>query len=164
MVVLQNEIVHTDFIMKQAKKRGLKVCLNPSPYNKKIENLPLDLTDVFFVNEIEGAALAEFSPQTAPEKILNSLVKRFPDAGIILTAGKDGAYYGRGSERAKGDIIDVPVIDTTGAGDTFLGYFLAAQSRGMDPAESLRLACKAASIAVSRRGAMEAMPFAEEVF
>jgi ribokinase len=163
-LVLQNEIAHTGFIIEQAKKRGLRICLNPSPYNEKIENLPLDLADMFFVNEIEGAALAGLSPQTAPAEILDGLVKRFPNAELILTAGKDGAYYGQGAKRAKGDIVDLPVVDTTGAGDTFSGYFFSARSRGMELAESLHIACKAASIAVSRKGAMESVPFAKEVF
>jgi ribokinase len=164
IVVLQNEISHTAAIMAAAKKRGLTICLNPSPYNEKIKDLPLDLTDMFFVNEIEGAALAGKTPQTPPPAILDRLVKQFPAAEIILTAGRDGAYYGCGEERAKGDILDVPVVDTTGAGDTFSGYFIAARVKGLPVREAIRLACKAASIAVSRKGAMEAIPFAPEVF
>jgi ribokinase len=164
LVVLQNEISHTAEIMTAAKKRGLNICLNPSPYNEKIENLPLGLVDLFFVNEIEGAALADMPPRTPPPAILNRLVKQFPAAEIILTAGRDGAYYGSGENRAKGDILDLPVADTTGAGDTFTGYFIAARAKGLPVQETIRLACKAASIAVSRKGAMEAVPFAAEVF
>jgi sugar/nucleoside kinase (ribokinase family) len=96
--------------------------------------------------------------------LLDKLLGRFPGAEIILTAGKDGAFYGRGEIREKGEIVDMPVIDTTGAGDTFTGYFLATRYRGCTVAEALAIACKAASIAVSRKGAMEAIPFANEVF
>jgi ribokinase len=163
-ILLQNEIPLTGKIMETAKKRGMMICLNPSPYNEKIEQLPLDLTDIFFVNEIEGAAMAGLGLQAPPTAILDKLTKRFPGKELILTAGKEGAYYGCDEKRAKGDIVDCPVVDTTGAGDTFTGYFLAARFRGMDITSSLQLACKASSIAVTRKGAMEAIPFKEEVF
>jgi ribokinase len=164
LIVLQNEIVHVREIMECAKERGLRICLNPSPCNEKIAALPLDLVDLFFVNEIEGAALAELPPDTAPSAALDRLVKRFPRAEIILTAGKDGAYYGCGETRAKGDIVDLPVADTTAAGDTFTGYFIAAREKNMPVPQALALACKASSIAVSREGAMESIPLAAEVF
>jgi ribokinase len=150
--------------MKKAKARGLRVCLNPSPYDERIGALPLALADIFFVNEIEGAALAGLPRDTPFPRIVDSLTERFPTSEIILTAGKEGAYYGAGKERARGEIIDLPVADTTAAGDTFTGYFLAARARGMNAGEALGLACKAASIAVSRKGAMASIPFAEEVF
>jgi ribokinase len=146
------------------KGRILEICLNPSPYDERIEKLPLDLADIFFVNEIEGAAMAGLGPRLPTGAILDRLTETFPGKEIILTAGKEGAYYGCDGKRARGDIVDYPVLDTTGAGDTFTGYFLAARSGGMDTAASLRLACKASSIAVSRKGAMEAVPFKEEVF
>ncbi|MDR2480014.1 MAG: PfkB family carbohydrate kinase [Treponema sp.] len=164
LVVLQNEIVHVKEIMECAKQRGLRICLNPSPYNEKIEALPLNLTDIFFVNEIEGAALAGMPPEAGSLAALEKLVKRFPNAEIVLTAGKAGAYYGFGETRAKGDIVKMPVADTTGAGDTFTGYFIAARARNMPVGEALAAACKAASIAVSRKGAMESIPLAKEVF
>jgi ribokinase len=163
-LLLQNEIVHIPEIMRQAKKRGLKIHLNPSPYDEKIETLPLAVVDVFFVNEIEGASLAELPPSAPLPDMINRLVQRFPSAEIILTAGKQGAYYGSGTIRLKGDIVDLPVVDTTGAGDTFTGYFIAARARGFPVEQSLAAACKAASIAVSRPGAMESVPRADEVF
>ena len=164
IIVLQNEIVHTREIIECAKKQGMRICLNPSPYNKTIEELPLELVDIFFVNEIEGAALANLPPETELTVTLDGLVKRFPKAEIILTAGKDGAYYGFGEVREKGNIIDIAVEDTTAAGDTFTGYFIAAREKHMTVSEALAIACKASSIAVSRKGAMESIPFASEVF
>jgi ribokinase len=163
-LVLQNEIVHVREIMEAAKKRKMRICLNPSPYNEKIENLPLELTDIFFVNEIEGTALAGMSTDSPLPDVLDRLVQRFPGSEIILTAGKDGAYYGFKGLREKGEIRNVPLVDTTGAGDTFMGYFIAARYKNFSISEALALACRAASIAVSRRGAMEAVPLAEEVF
>ncbi|GHT69974.1 ribokinase [Spirochaetia bacterium] len=164
IVVLQNEINCTAEVMREAKNRGLKIYLNPSPYDEGINNLPLNLADAFFVNEIEGAALAALPQETSFSVILENLVKKFPHAEIILTAGKDGAFYGFDAIREKGEIIDLPVTDTTAAGDTFTGYFIAARARSLSVREALALACKAASIAVSRKGAMASIPFAKEVF
>jgi ribokinase len=164
MVLLQNEILMTGEIMRKAKARGLAVGLNPSPYDERIGTLPLELADLFFVNEIEGAALAGLPGDTPFPKMVDTLAERFPASEIVLTAGKAGAYYGFGKERARGEIVDLPVADTTAAGDTFTGYFLAARARGMNAPETLEAACKAASIAVSRKGAMASIPFAKEVF
>jgi len=178
-ILLQNEIPHTGTIMKKAKLRGMKILFNPSPFDERIRKLPLDMVDVFFVNEIEAAALADetaladdaafadgtaFADETPPPRILDRLTKKFPAAEIILTAGRDGAYYGSGAVRAKGDIIELPVVDTTGAGDTFTGYYVAAREKQFPVPEALNLACKAACIAVSRKGAMQSMPFKEDVF
>ena len=164
LVVLQNEIACLREIMADAKGRGLRICLNPSPCNEKIAGLPLELADLLFVNEIEAAALTSMPPGSPLPDMLDSLTGRFPAAEIILTAGEDGAYYGCGGYRAKGDIVKVPVADTTGAGDTFTGYFIAAREKGMAVPQSLAAACKASSIAVSRFGAMESIPLAAEVF
>ncbi|MDR0473043.1 MAG: PfkB family carbohydrate kinase, partial [Treponema sp.] len=93
-VLLQNEIPYVADIIEKAKKRGMKVFLNPSPYDEKIGKLPLEKVDIFFVNEIEGAALAALPQGTPPPLILDRLTKNYPAAEFILTAGKDGAYYG----------------------------------------------------------------------
>ncbi|GHV36857.1 ribokinase [Spirochaetia bacterium] len=164
ILVLQNEINCTAELMRCAKERGLKIYLNPSPYDEGIAKLPLELADAFFVNEIEGAALAEMPPETPFPAILETLVKKFPHTEIILTAGKAGAFYGFKAVREKGNIIDLPVADTTAAGDTFTGYFIAARARALPVEEALALACKASSIAVSRKGAMASIPLAKEVF
>jgi ribokinase len=164
LIVLQNEIIYLREIIETAKARGMKVCLNPSPYNEKIERLPLNLIDMFFVNEIEGAALAHTASCMQYAQVLDALTLRFPTAEILLTAGKEGAYYGFEGVREKGAIIDLPVVDTTGAGDTFTGYFIAARQKNYAVRDALAIACKASSLAVSRKGAMEAIPLAGEVF
>lgn len=160
-VLLQNEIVRTGEIMEQAKKRGMKIYFNPSPFDASVAALPLDIVDCFFVNEIEGASLTGMD--SGLTDILDSLVRRFSRAEIILTAGSEGAYYAFGSMRAKGEIVKLPVVDTVGAGDTFTGFFIAARNMGQPVEEALQTACRAASVSVSRKGAMEAMPRWDEL-
>ena len=164
IIVLQNEISNLKLIMESAKNKGMRVCFNPSPFNEKILALPLNLANWLFVNEIEGAALAELPPEAGLDKTLEKLVKCFPETEIILTAGKDGALYGFGETRARCDAVKVKAEDTTGAGDTFTGFFLAARERNMTASQALEIACRASSIAVTRKGAMESIPLAGEVF
>lgn len=163
-VLLQNEIANTDLIMKTAKKREMRIALNPSPWNEGADLLPLELADVFFINEIEGAGLAKLEPDASAESIIDKLCSRFPETEIILTVGRDGAYYGHGKSRARAEAVPVSAVDTTGAGDCFSGYFLAGREKGLSVRESLDIACKAAAIAVSRKGAMESIPFKDEIF
>ncbi len=164
VVLLQNEINEIPYLMEQAHRKGMSIWFNPAPISEEVSSYPLSLVSVIVVNEIEGMALSRLSEGVSYHQILDSLVSLYPKSEIILTVGKDGAWYGCQDIRLKGDIVEYPVVDTTGAGDTFIGYFLAARIKGYSTAECLTIACKASSIKVSRYGAMEAMPKQEEVF
>jgi len=164
MLVLQNEIVHTSYLIEEAKKRGMQVCLNTAPFDEKILALPLQLVDILVVNEIEGAALANTAKGASFSEVLDALVKAYPESEIVLTVGKSGSYYGYKAIRLHEPIYDLPVADTTAAGDTFIGYFLTSRSVGHDNQMALRYACKASGLAVSRLGAMGSIPLASEVF
>ena len=153
--------------MERASAAGLAVILNPSPFDLAISALPLHLADTLFVNEVESASLAGV-PVPADDEgfrtVMDILGNMYPDTRIILTAGKNGAYCLEKNRKVSfAPIVDYPVVDTTGAGDTFCGYFLAAEAAGKDAEEALCIASKAAGIAVSRSGAMQAMPWAGEV-
>jgi ribokinase len=164
LILLQNEISNTALIMEKAKSSGLRVALNLSPWNEQAGKLPIKLADILFINEIEGAGLADVGNATPITEILDRLCMRYQKTEIILTAGPQGAFYGCGKIRAKAEPVNVPVVDTTGAGDCFSGYFVAARERGLSIQDSLNTACKAAAITVSRKGAMESIPFKDEVF
>ena len=164
MLVLQNEIVHTSYLIEEAKKRGMQICLNTAPFDEKILSFPLHLIDILVVNEIEGAALANTAEGASFTEVLDALVKGYPASEIVLTVGKGGAYYGYKEVRLHEPIYDLPVVDTTAAGDTFIGYFLTSRSIGHDNQSALRYACKASGLAVSRLGAMGSIPLASEVF
>ncbi len=164
LLVLQNEIVHVDALIRRAHEKGMKICLNPAPFDVSVLKLPLRLVDLLVVNEIEGAQLAGLPLDSPYPMILDTLVAQYPESEILLTIGKHGVLYGCGDIRERGDIVDLPVADTTAAGDTFIGYYIAARDHGFPVRESLGLACKASSIAVSRFGAMESIPLAAEVF
>ena len=140
----------------------MKIVFNPSPVTRELcESYPLELVDYFILNEIEGATLA--GGGETDEEILQGLKKRFPRAAVVLTVGKRGVLYYDGENRFAHGIYDVPVVDTTAAGDTFCGYFVASVAQGVTADEALRRASIASSIAVSRPGAAPSIPTREEV-
>ncbi|MFQ3838875.1 ribokinase [Staphylococcus pseudoxylosus] len=122
LLVLQNEISHLDYIIDLASKKQLMIALNPSPMNENIEGIDLNKVDFLFLNEIEGRIL---SGEKETHKILKKLISYYPDLKIIITLGVNGAVYKDKNQEYRQRAINTKVIDTTGAGDTFLGYFLS---------------------------------------
>lgn len=160
LIVMQNEINNQDYIMQKAHEKGLKILLNPSPCNDSLNDQPLELVDYFFINEVEGEILSG-SPD--PEKILKNMKAKYPRSNIILTLGSTGAFYYDGTDKVFCPARKVKAVDTVGAGDTFMGYFTYALSKGMTPEECMKIATKASSITVQRPGAAASIPTIEEV-
>lgn len=159
-LVLQNEINQLDYIIDKAYERGMKIVLNPSPFDSKLDACDLTKIHLFMINEIEGEQITGFADK---DEILTELAKKFPNAKFVLTLGSDGAVYYDGQEKVFQDIFKVKAVDTTAAGDTFSGFFLAKIIEGATVAEALRTAAKASSIAVSRPGAAPSIPTMTEV-
>lgn len=159
-LVLQNEINMLGEIIDTAWEKGMCIVLNPSPMDEKIQQLPLHKVSIFMLNEIEGRAI---TGQTNPDRILDALHARFPDARVVLTLGSKGAVYQEGQTRIRQNIYRVKAVDTTAAGDTFTGFFIAALLRGGGPAQALDNAARASAIAVSRIGAAPSIPDWDEV-
>ncbi len=161
ILLLQNEISNIPFIMKNASEKGMKIIFNPAPFEPEVRTYPLDTVDILIVNETEGSGLS--GGEQDPVKIMEVLTSVYKGKEIILTLGKEGVLYGKDSFRAKAEIIDVPVVDTTAAGDTFIGYYIAGLLQGNSIQEILTASCVASSLTVSKPGAMDAIPVKEEV-
>ena len=161
-LLLQNEINDIPFLIENAKACGLKVAINPAPCTEKVRSYPLHLCDLIIVNEIEAACLAA-SEGSIPQHI-NTLANLFPESEIVVTLGKKGAVYRRGDVEIAVPAREVKAVDTTSAGDTVTGYFLASKLRGMDAQTAMEYAVFASSITVSRHGAAVSIPTADEVF
>ena len=159
-VLLQNEISCGKEILQSAKEKGLCVALNPSPASPDLHAWPLELADWLILNEVEGEDLTGASQ---PQAMLDELNRRFPHTAIVLTLGENGAFYRDGHQQLHQPAIPVKAVDTTAAGDTFTGYFLASVLAGKDPAFALRIAAHAAAVAVTRPGAGASIPTATEV-
>lgn len=160
VVLLQNEIDNILYLIGKTFEQGMKIVWNPSPLSPEMKDYPLEKISCFLLNEIEGCGL---TGEKEPEKIAQALLRRNPEARVVLTLGKGGVFYRDARQCLRHGIYRVPVVDTTGAGDTFTGFFLAGVLRGLPPEEALRLASVASSIAVSRKGAAAAIPTLKEV-
>ena len=175
VIVLQNEVNLLNVIIDKAFAKGMKIVLNPSPFDHFIGECDLTKVSLFMINEIEGKQLTGL---TEPEAILAKIAELYPNAAVVLTLGEDGSMFAgapaaelAGTQAAaaaervvvRQNAIPTKAVDTTAAGDTFSGYFLTAWLSGKTPAESLKIASVASSIAVARKGASISIPVREEV-
>ncbi len=160
ILLLQNEVNLLDYMIDAAAERKLQIFLNASPYNERLGRCDLSKVSLFFINEVEGAQL---TGESHPENILAVVRERYPRADVALTLGADGAMYLREGMVYRHPAYDVPVADTTAAGDTFTGYFIAALVEGRTADEALSLASRAAAISISRAGAEASIPYRVEV-
>jgi ribokinase len=159
-LVLQNEINLLDYIIDRAFERGMKIVMNPSPYNDRLASCDLGKVSLFFVNEIEAA---QITGNSDPDRALDALHAAYPKAAFVLTLGSQGAWYYDGQQRVFQGIFKVKPVDTTAAGDTFTGFFLRRLIDGAPIQTALMTAAKASSIAVTRRGAAPSIPSIKEV-
>ncbi|MDO9540917.1 MAG: ribokinase [Kiritimatiellia bacterium] len=161
VLLLQNEINAIDHLIHTAYEQKMRICLNPAPMDRRIMKDYLRKVNMLILNETEGAAL---SGEIKHKAILDSLAKKLPESEIILTLGKQGALARLPGQRIiKISSVKVKSVDTTAAGDTFIGYYLAGRVIGKSPGECLRQACRAAAICVTRPGAMDSIPSIREV-
>lgn len=160
VLLVQNEIAEIPYLLQAAKGRGLTVVLNPSPLCAEMRRWPFDCVDILILNQTEGEAL---SGETTPEAILAALAQKNPGGQIVLTLGERGCFYRGDGQALYQQAIPAEAVDTTAAGDTFTGFFLASYLRTGDARSALATAAKAASIVVARMGAAESIPLRSEV-
>lgn len=159
-LLLQNEVNLLGYMVDKAYEKGMTIVLNPSPFNEKIDSVDLKKVSVFLVNEVEGGQITGCKE---PEEVMKQMRKMFPDAKIVLTLGQDGSVYAEKDKIYRQPVFKVKAVDTTAAGDTFTGYFLAGMMEGKKIEEVLKISAKASAIAVTRKGAVQSIPEKEEV-
>ena len=160
ILLLQNEVNLLPYIVDRAYEKGMLIALNPSPYNEKLDAVDMKKIGIFLLNEVDGFQL---TGKKDPEEIIEAVRELYPHARIVLTLGKDGAVYADREQKHYQPIFKVKAVDTTAAGDTFTGYFLAGMAAGMPIPEVLKMSAKASSIAVTREGAVPSIPYRAEV-
>ncbi len=150
-------------VAKRAKRFNQKVIVNPAPAQKMSDEL---LDELFLItpNETEATLLTgivvedAFSASVAADVLLQKGVQH-----VIITMGKNGAYF---KDHQISFSVKAPIVeakDTTAAGDTFNGAIAVALTEGMDWEDAIRFAVKAASVSVTRLGAQASVPCREEV-
>lgn len=160
LLMLQNELFGSAEMLAKAAAKGMKILFNPSPADKYIKQYPLYQVDWFILNEIEGALITGAGE---PSAILDVFSSVYPNASVVLTLGAEGAYLQNGSQRIYQPAFPVKAVDTTAAGDTFTGYFVAGLADGIPFDRIMKRAALAASIAVGRPGAADSIPVKQEV-
>ena len=161
ILLLQNEINNIPVIMERAVAKGMEIVFNFAPFSTETaKNLPLQLLKILIINEHEGAGL---SKQNTTDGIMRILAKHYPETIIVMTLGREGAICAVNGELTKCSSPDVKVIDTTCAGDTFIGFFLEAYLQNKSIKECLQAGCAAGALAVSRLGAASSIPFKHEL-
>ena len=151
----QNETNGTIDSTRRAKERGLRTAHVSAPFDAEAATAILPHLDLLAVNEGEAAALAAHLG-TTPDAL--------PVPSLLVTMGARGAVWRAGfGAPVTVDAFEAEVVDTTGAGDTFLGYALAGLDAGLTVGEALRRASAAAAICVSRPGAADAIPTRADV-
>lgn len=155
ILVLQNEISNLDYLIQQGKKKGMCILLNASPIDENLKKMDLSEITWLMLNETEGL---EITGEKEPDKIIGALLERYPEMSVILTLGTDGSIYQNRQERIEQPCFKTRTVDTTAAGDTFTGYFIASVVAGKQITDALEIASCAASVTVSREGAAVSIP------
>ena len=159
-LMLQNEISCLEYLLSSAASRGLKIVLNASPIDEALLRLPLEHLEWLVVNEIECAAIAGIED---PMQAYRALQQKYPNIGILLTLGADGSVCWKDGCEYHQTAFPVRAVDTTGAGDTFVGYFIGYITQGMSIQETMRTASAASAISVTLPGAADSIPWMRKV-
>jgi len=153
-VLFQNETNAQQAILTHAKRCGLRIAYAAAPFVAEQVVPALGLIDMLVMNDVEYSQLNE---------TLLGRGELPSNLALLITKGPNGAEYRSASGIEAVPAFAVEALDTTGAGDTFLGYFLEALARNDTPLSALRIAAAASAIQVTRRGAAEAIPYKDEV-
>jgi ribokinase len=159
-LLLQNEVNILDEIISKAHTKGLIIAINPAPMEESILKLPLEKISIFIVNEIEGEG---FTGESEPRKIGEEFMRRHPGSKLVLTLGAEGVHYRDENETITLPAEKITPVDTTAAGDTFIGYFLSGLAAGEKIKTVLSRAVKASAVTCTRPGAADSIPLKSEL-
>jgi len=165
VVLLQNEVPTgtSRLAARLAREAGASVLWNAAPAPESLEELITEV-DLLVVNEHELTAIA--SLLSLPGGEVEALVRAVSDrleTGVVCTVGADGAFYRADGASGRVPSKAVEPVDTTAAGDTFVGYLAAGLGRRDPLGELLRTASLAGALAVTRHGAATSIPHLREI-
>lgn len=174
----KDAIINADFVVAQlevpipaiisafeiAKAHGVTTVLNPAPA-KALPNELLSLIDIIVPNETEAELLSGI--KVTNEQSMKDNANYFLSIGIktvLITLGKQGTYFATKNQSQHIEAYKVNAIDTTAAGDTFIGAFVSRLNKSQDNlADAIGFGNKASSLTVQKHGAQASIPLLEEV-
>lgn len=160
LLLIQNEVNELEYLTQKSYEKGMQIILNPSPFNERLTEAIFSRVSLFLMNEIEGY---QITGEKEPHAILKVMRERYPNAGVLLTLGKKGSIYQKEDMIVECKGYEVAAVDTTAAGDTYTGFFLASIQKGMPVAEAMETASAASALAVMKKGAAVSIPTLQEV-
>ncbi len=159
-LLLQNEINDLDFVLRRAAEERCQVAFNVAPVDGREPHYALDGIALLIVNEVEAAALAGIAE---PEAAVRTLRQRHPQTEVVLTLGADGLIHAGEEGVTTLPPFPVEAVDETAAGDSFIGYLMAALLAGESMSYALRMGAAAGALAVTQPGAATSIPEKETV-
>ncbi len=150
-LVLQNEISCLPLLLREGRKRGMQVVFNPSPMEADLLGLHLEKVHCLVLNQVEGRQLLG-GEEREEEALRRGLEEWFQGDTLVLTLGSRGAWCLYQGEWVFQKAFSVPVVDTTGAGDAFTGFFVASRMMGQSIPEALEKAAWAAAQIIQHPG------------
>lgn len=156
-LLIQNECNGLSDVFALAAEKQCFLAFNPAPMNVDVLQLPLTQAHCLIVNEVEAAGVVGNAALSADD-LVKALVQQFPNALVALTLGVDGVRLIDNGMVTSIAAPSVQAVDTTGAGDTFVGYFLSGLMAGISAVEAAHKACFAAALSVTHEGATPSIP------
>ena len=160
ILILQNEINNMDYIIEKGFEKEMKLVLNPSPITEEIKNFDFNKIDLLLVNETEAK---EISNCDDIEKCIDYFRENYPNLKIVITLGERGSIFVSKDSKVCQKACKVEAVDSTGAGDTFTGFFVAEFYQNNDIKKCLEFATKASALSVTKQGASISIPSMKEV-
>ncbi len=161
---LESPLETVGHVLRRAHALGKTVILNPAPATRDVPADWLPLVDYLVPNETESELLCRLPVDSLESAGRAAERLREMGAGrVIVTLGAQGALLVGEGRVEHFPVARVKALDTTAAGDTFVGGFAAALARGLDEAAAIRFGQAAAAISVTRLGAQTSIPSREEV-
>ena len=155
ILLLQNEISSMKYLIDKAYEKGMKIVLNPSPITDEIKEFDFNKIDLLLVNEIESKDIAN---KDNIDESINYFMATYPNINLIVTLGSKGSIFVNKNEKIKQEGIKVESVDSTGAGDTFTGFFVSYFYQGKNVRDCLKFASLASALSVTKSGASISIP------
>ena len=160
ILILQMEIPQevNEYAIKKAKEKGVFVILNPAPSEFEVEDI-LDNVDLFVPNENE---ILRYSSKNNLREAADELLDKNVGS-VIITLGENGSEYFSKTDNIKQEAIKAKVVDTTSAGDSYIGAMAVMLDQKKSIKEAMEFATKASSKTVTRKGSGESIPTIDEI-
>ncbi len=160
IIILQNEINNIEYIINKAHKKGMQIVFNPAPFTENLKAIDLSKISYLILNETECQGFANTAEKN---EALDTILNNTQNLKVVLTLGKSGAVYADNTQKIYQNAFNVKAVDTTAAGDTFIGYFVFGLTQGLPFEENLKFCCAASALAVTKKGAAPSIPCYKEV-